>query len=917
MPGRGLLGLLLALVALAAGAVYAGEGKSYAPPPDTPVIPWTRFSVQYAVRVVGNTGPDKVVFYITKDGGASWQLYGEDRDLKSPMNVTVPGEGAYGFITAIATQNRPAAAPRSGTRPDRFVIVDRTPPTARWISPAPGAMAVNGEGSMTLAWETSDSHLGPRPVNLQYSTDSGRSWLPLRENLPAKGSINWIPPTSAGESELMLRLSVKDLAGNTTLLKNKAQFSLDREPPAVAVTGPAASSKYEFDVTYNAEDRQSGVGIVELFYTTNGGADWFYFGKDEDLTSPIRFRTPPARRVGLYIAAADKRGNRIPIPVKGTRPMFEVDLDLEAPMVNILPPFTSATLKIRQNQPVAVRWSAADLNILENSAKIDYSTDGGSRWQILAEKLPANGNWSWVPSFRGDNVLLRVGVADRMGNIGYGLSAPFGIDDRAPETVITSVKPNGGVAERVTPTERTSAADPWKPVMPEEGEGDLINPPGMVNENGEPVTHTPISSSADVTAPVIPSSTDDSTAVDTGKSAAPFDIPPIAQVDATDKKATPVEVNSAGSAEMEIPPLPGEAGKPIERTTSEISSPPSTQTTAEKVEDTTLRPASDSVAKPLSEDNLAIPPIPGGSGEEEVSKPIQPIELPPIDAVVEKKGIKKPASTQDVGQMLDQADQLFASGTRYDEAEKLARQVIAKEPNNPRAFALLASVLTEKGKFEDAIASADRAMQLAPAESRYMQVYGYAQYTKANSIYQDITQKKIPDAQIGAFTAQVVQALAKSEQAYARVLGAKEPLEVKEAYYRLGQIDYFRATKLARDTELKMQGLRKAVENYQKAFGIGGPDYREVLQLGICSYRLGEYDQAERWLEKAQEVSTQARPPKEAIFYLAMIQMKMKRYQQALPLWEKVAQQYEEGSRFKSMAQEKISEIKAQLGGTR
>lgn len=906
MPGRGSSCLLLAMIAFGSLTAVAGEARTVTPPPDTKVIPWTRFSVQYVTRIVGQSQA-KVVFFITRDNGASWQLYGEDPDMTPPMNVTVPGEGTYGFLTEIATPSQPARTPRPGTRPDRFVIVDRTPPTLRWLSPAPGRDAVTGEGGMNLAWEATDPHMGSAPVAIEYSLDGGASWLPVRENLPAKGSINWTPPASAGQGEITLRLAAVDLAGNKAYLRNKAQFSLDRDAPQVSITGPASATSYDFPIAYSATDAQSGVATVEFYYSTNGGADWYYAGADADLTSPmpVSLQTPPARQVGLYMVASDKRGNRTPLPVKGTRPMFVVDIDKDAPQVTVLPPFTNRQLIIPTDRATTIAWSAADVNIKRDSAKVELSTDGGSTWRMLADNLPANGNWAWTPGQKGENLLLRVAVSDRMGNTGYGLSASFTVDEKRPETAITVVTPKTDGGEGMsglsvlggTPSTTTSApADPWKATLPNE---DAI--PGMADENGNPATST----AAVVTEPVT-----------------------------TKPVVTPRETVAAVNDGMAIPPANPNNPKPVSadpgRKDNEV--PPSPDTVIPSVGGTAdavvVTPPANPVTPKSGDDAgaVVIPPIPGAvattagaatttADAGTVIPPISPEGIGAIGTPGETAGGRVADANLDAGQLLDQADQLYAAG-KFEEAEKPVRQALAKDPKNARAYALLSTVLTEKGRFEDAIASADHAIQLAPGETRYLQVYGYAQYSMASAIQQEIAQKKVPEGQIGTFTQQVAQALDTSERAYSRVLTAKDPAEVKEASYRLGQIDYFRATKLMRDKALQATGLRKAITNYENAYKTAGtkPDYREVLQLGICYYRLDEYDRAEQWLEKAQEVSSESRPPKEAIFYLAMIREKMERFDDALALWEKVAQQYEEGSTYRTLAQKRISDLKRQLG---
>ena len=49
---------------------------------------------------------------------------------------------------------------------------------------------------------------------------------------------------------------------------------------------------------------------------------------------------------------------------------------------------------------------------------LELSTDGGQRWQTLAEDLPAEGTWMWDTSSvpEGSRVLLRARAADARGN---------------------------------------------------------------------------------------------------------------------------------------------------------------------------------------------------------------------------------------------------------------------------------------------------------------------------------------------------------------------------------------------------------------------------------------------------------------------------------------------------------------------
>ena len=1006
----------------------AVEPRSYQPPANTPVIPWKRFSIAYAVRIVGNAATSKIEFYITDDGGLTWNKYGEDPDKISPMVITVPAEGTYGLITAVSTNVRPALPPRPGTRPDRFVIVDRTPPQAQWLSPVSEQILLT-ESGIELAWTSSDPHLGLTPVDIEYSTDGGNFWLPLREKLPAKGSISWNPPVMEGQSDIALRLIATDLAGNKRIVRNKATFTLDNEPPVITILGPSSSGSFKFDIDYTATDNESGIKNIELYYTVNGGTEWYYFGPDSDLTSPISFSSPAAKEVGLYIVATDRNGNKTPSPARGAMPMAYVTLDLEPPQVNILPPFTSSGEVISMNSPVDIRWNASDANIKEGSTQIQLSRDGGATWTDLTFDREANGSWQWIPDTPGNNLLLKISVSDLMGNIGTAVSMPFSVDEKRPAMQF----------ESITPLENNAGTDSGFNTLPSQPDtssqnDDLWAPPvpSTVELESETITDLPIPES---TAPVKPENADAnpldnpfaSIAAET-PSAVDSDLPTDALVNdnldippAVDEEPVPTlndnfannEISDSDFAplddtDMNLPVPENITEETVEQTTEEIPVPPAeddfsdlgldsipdlpapadetlditeTETTESSAPDDSLLNADDFTAIPEpgslqpeeadvdnSEKDMSIPAIPDidsttsesieditipeplplndntleqpSTPTENADMPVIPdipapaetvaeesedFSLPPIAEEAEStvtsaaesldlpldltEEIPQAAAKPAVSDLLTQAQTAFEEEVDYDKAESLAKEVIKLDPDSAQAYAIVASVLTEKGNYDSAFDYAHKAINLAPESAEYLQILGYAQYQKATEINRMLSSSDLTPAQASNLGAQLITALDQSSEAYSKMLSSTNEIDVKEGYYRLAQVDYFKATRIMNDEIEIADTLRKAIANYQKAYAIGQPDYREVLQIGICNYRLTDYAQAEQWLEKAQEVAPVERAPKEAFFYLALINEKTNRPAEALPFWEKVAEFYPDNSSYKKLAQTRISAL--------
>lgn len=944
---------LLILIASICSVVQARELKAHSPSPDTPVIPWTKFSIQYATRVIGGSGSSSVVFYITRDGGLTWSKYGEDKDKKSPMLIAVPGEGVYGFITLISTARRQATPPRAGTRPDRFVIVDRTPPMARWLSPIGNDVKLTGEG-IRLEWEAKDAHMGMKPVTLEYSTDGGSFWLPLREGLPAKGSINWQPPVMPGESQILLRMLAVDLAGNKRIVRNRANFQIDREPPVVTITGPDVSGAYKFDVDYNVNDAQSGISQVELFFTLDAGRTWRYAGTDKDLTSPIEFLAPSAKKVGLYIVATDSAGNRNTPPVQGDAPMSIVSLDFDDPQVSILPPFTSAETVVAMNNPVDIRWQATDANIKENSATIDLSYDGGQTWIKLADRQEANGVWAWTPSSQADNAMLRVTVSDTMGHSGSGFSPMFRVDSKRPNVSVSEVTPTGrtpsdnvgSIDEAMppipTPESSTSGNNLWTP--------DVADPAELTIETDEAIEVEPVKKPTEAPKAPKPEAVEDPFATDDGIGGIPdlatpgsLDIPDDLSLEmpgeekkeeaapAEKKPEAPVEIPQEPKTEgIEMPDMPSipdmqpteEPKKPAESATTPDMSEPIGDIpplTPDKSGDSLDIPPAvgveddmkiDDIPSIMDGNELDIPKIPGEKEETVIEEKVTEEAIPPAISSPEQSTSNTPQSPE---KLLELAENAYNEG-RLDEAEDYGKKVIRLDSNNAKAFALVASALTDQDKFDDALDYAHKSVLLAPNDPSYQRVLGITYYSRANAIAK--TLKKSPNlssSQIKQLSAQMANSLSQSENVYKKMLLSNEQEFVKEANYRLGQVDYFRGTKLFKTLRQQNDSLREATVKYRRAYDIGKPEYREALQIGICNYRLNDYDQAELWLEQAQEISKNDRAPREAFFYLAMINDKLERPEQALRYWRKVATLYEKGSNYQVTAENRANALEREL----
>lgn len=185
-------------------------------------------SLDYEVSKVGPSGVGSVELYLTRDNGASWQLYVNDPDLKPPMVVDLPSEGIYGMVLVVRSKaglgRRP---PQAGERPQMVLEVDTTAPEAQLYAPQP----LRGQrDQLVISWEARDKNLTATPVTLEWCERAGGPWLPIGLDLPNTGKYTWKLPPNLPYSVFM-RLVVKDAAGNQSVAETREPVLVDLSEP--------------------------------------------------------------------------------------------------------------------------------------------------------------------------------------------------------------------------------------------------------------------------------------------------------------------------------------------------------------------------------------------------------------------------------------------------------------------------------------------------------------------------------------------------------------------------------------------------------------------------------------------------------------------------------------------------------------
>ena len=156
--------------------------------------------------------PRDVELWITQDRGRTWERYGSDSDQQSPMAVQLRRQGLYGFQMLVDSgRGNPPTPPRDGDKPDVWVIVDWTKPTAR-ISRADVRDGTYGS-EVKIEWRAQDTLLADTPISLSYSDRPNGPWSTIVQSVPNTGVYQCRTDRRLPQS-LYLRMEVRDMAGN-------------------------------------------------------------------------------------------------------------------------------------------------------------------------------------------------------------------------------------------------------------------------------------------------------------------------------------------------------------------------------------------------------------------------------------------------------------------------------------------------------------------------------------------------------------------------------------------------------------------------------------------------------------------------------------------------------------------------------
>ncbi len=355
-------------------------------------------------------GPTSIEIYYSDDGGSSWTYWGTDASVDGSWSPGTPlaASGTYYWNARAIGPPDESVPTGSGDIEIGTYVLDIDPPTIAFTTPPDEATGVStAAGTYVIEFNEPMSLVGTPSTDLPitaWNWASSGLWLNGTYTVLAGSSIYYVDLTALG---------FQDLAGNSLTGDTYKNFTTEAPVnPWATATGPVSSGTNDASPTI-FYDYNNTPTTVEIYYSSNGGSSWTYWGTDSSVEGSWTPGTPlPAS--GTYYWNARAMGTQDePVPTgPGDIEIGTYVLDIDAPTISSTTPPDGApsvspaagTYVIRFSEPMSLVGTP-----LSDLPGISWAWDTSGLWLNGTYNALASGTTYYVD-------LTGQGFQDLVGN---------------------------------------------------------------------------------------------------------------------------------------------------------------------------------------------------------------------------------------------------------------------------------------------------------------------------------------------------------------------------------------------------------------------------------------------------------------------------------------------------------------------
>jgi len=381
---------------------------------------WQAGSTQN-INWVSAISSSRFTVYYSTNNGSSWNSL-NSYTYSQNLNWSIPNTPSSTCLVKVSDYENTCIKDISNTN---FSIIPGTPLV---ITPNGGENLYYGS-TYTISW-TSD-YFYTSYVSLNYSVDSGASWLPIVSVASNNGSYTWNVPNNFS-NKCLIKVNEYNNPSNYDI--SNAVFNIK---PGLVITSPNGDNGLEdwrvctqTTIKWNSG---GGSGSYKIEYSTDNGVNWTTIissCSSSGTNNTYDWSIPNTPSAHCLIRVTD---NSYAIKTDISDASFTI-----TPAIVINSPNGGESLQPGTTQNIS--WTAIGSS---SYYSIDYSINGGSSWTniVYNQNIPGN-SYAWnIPAASSSNCLIK--VTDFINSCKLDKSDnAFAIGLPAPTITVTS--PNGG-----------------------------------------------------------------------------------------------------------------------------------------------------------------------------------------------------------------------------------------------------------------------------------------------------------------------------------------------------------------------------------------------------------------------------------------------------------------------------------------
>lgn len=259
-------------------------------------------------------------------------------------------------------------------------------PSITITSPNSGEKWVRGD-THVITW-TSEGQIGENSLLIEYSIDEGETWVLISQNEADDGSYSWVLPQEAVASRVKVRMT--DVTRPQITDASDDYFEI-LDLPIVVLIQPNGGEKTTIGAAY--EIRWFTIGqalenkLFDIYFSHNSGQTWSLVS-DQQINDGAYTWLPPEFEIAtarIKIACNDQN-------FPWVSDISDADFEIQRPQLTLTSPNGGESWYATGTYPLT--WDSMG-SIGLNAIKLEYSTDGGSTWHLIANNLANTHSYNW------------------------------------------------------------------------------------------------------------------------------------------------------------------------------------------------------------------------------------------------------------------------------------------------------------------------------------------------------------------------------------------------------------------------------------------------------------------------------------------------------------------------------------------